>query len=164
MDWDKLRIFHAVAEAGSFTHAGPGQDERFVFPSMARQLVRIRRGAAEPVLRVGNLEVFRDFLDVRDVVRAYIRLMERGENRGIYNVCSGEAHSLLELVKRLIDLSETGARLEGDAERFRPVDIAVLFGDASRLRALGWEPELDLDRTLADLLAEAELASTAEVG
>lgn len=153
-----------VVVARSFNHAGPGQDERFVFPSMARQLVRIRRGAAEPVLRVGNLEVFRDFLDVRDVVDAYLLLMQRGVNRQVYNVCSGETHSLLELVKRLIEISETGARLEVDPERFRPVDIPVLFGDPSKLRALGWAPRLELERTLADLLAEAEVTTTAEVG
>lgn len=153
-----------VVVARSFNHAGPGQDERFVFPSMARQLVQIRRGLVEPVLRVGNLEVSRDFLDVRDVVRAYLLLMKRGDNRGIYNVCSGESHSLLTLVQRLIDLSETGARLEVDPERFRPVDIPVLFGDPGKLRALGWRAQIDLDRTLADLLAEAELTTTAEVG
>ena len=153
-----------VVVARSFNHAGPGQDERFVFPSMARQLVRIRRGGVEPVLRVGNLEVFRDFLDVRDVVQAYVLLMKRGANGESYNVCSGESHSLLRLVQRLIELSVTGARLEVDPERFRPVDIPVLFGDPGKLRALGWRPELDLDRTLADLLAEAELTTTAEVG
>jgi GDP-4-dehydro-6-deoxy-D-mannose reductase len=153
-----------VVIARSFNHAGPGQDERFVFPSMARQLMRIRRGDAEPVLRVGNLEVFRDFLDVRDVVRAYLLLMRRGENRGVYNVCSGVSRSLLEMVTRLVALSDTGARLEVDPERFRPVDIPVLYGDASRLRALGWKPEIELEQTLRDLLAEAELTTTAEVG
>ena len=153
-----------VVIARSFNHAGPGQDERFVFPSMARQLVRIRRGGREPVLRVGNLEVSRDFLDVRDVVRAYVLLMRAGSTGEVYNVCSGESHSLLALVQRLIDLSHTGARLEVDPERFRPVDIPVLFGDPGKLRALGWRAELDLDRTLADLLAEAELTTTAEVG
>lgn len=153
-----------VVVARSFNHAGPGQDERFVFPSMARQLMRMRREGAEPVLRVGNLDVFRDFLDVRDVVRAYVLLMKAGRTGEIYNVCSGESRSLLQLVQRLIDQSETGARLEVDPERFRPVDIPVLFGDPDKLRALGWRPEVDLDRTLAALLAEAELITTAEVG
>ena len=155
-----------VVIARSFNHAGPGQDERFVFPSMARQLMRIRRGDAgsDPVLRVGNLEVYRDFLDVRDVVRAYLLLMRRGENRVTYNVCSGVSRSLLEMVTRLVELSGSGARLEVDPERFRPVDIPVLYGDASRLRALGWAPEIELEQTLRDLLAEAELTTTAEVG
>jgi GDP-4-dehydro-6-deoxy-D-mannose reductase len=152
-----------VVIARSFNHAGPGQDERFVFPSMARQLVRIRRGGAEPVLRVGNLEVHRDFLDVRDVIRAYLLLMQCGENRGIYNVCSGTSHSLLSLVTRLIDISGTGARLEVDPDRFRPVDIPVLYGDPAKLQALGWRAKMDLDQTLHDLLAEAELTTTTEV-
>src|SRR5690606_10350791 len=133
-----------VVIARSFNHAGPGQDERFVFPSMARQLVRIRRGEAEPVLRVGNLEVYRDFLDVRDVVRAYLLLMERGRNRGVYNVCSGVTRSLKDMVTQLVEISATGARLEVDPERVRPVDIPVLYGDAGRLRRLGWTPEIGM--------------------
>lgn len=152
-----------VVVARSFNHAGPGQDERFVFPSLARQLVRIQRGESPPVLRVGNLEVQRDFLDVRDVVRAYLLLLERGENRGVYNVCSGVARSLREMVARLVELSETGARVEVDPERVRPVDIPVLSGDGSRLRALGWAPRIALDDTLRDLLSEAERTTTAEV-
>lgn len=167
----ELAALQAGAETGldvivarSFNHAGPGQDERFVFPSMARQLARIRRGEAEPLLRVGNLDVRRDFLDVRDVVRAYLLLLTRGENRGVYNVCSGESRSLLEMVTRLVELSDTGARLEVDPERFRPVDIPVLYGDGARLRALEWEPEIAMEQTLRDLLAEAERTMTAEVG
>ena len=152
-----------VVIARSFNHAGPGQDERFVFPSMARQLVRMRRGELEPVLRVGNLEVSRDFLDVRDVVRAYLLLMKRGRSRTVYNVCSGVSRSLLDMVRGLVELSNTGARLEVDPERFRPVDIPVLYGDPTRLRQLGWEPEVDLERTLRDLLDEAEQTTTAEV-
>ena len=68
------------------------------------------------------------------------------------------------MVTRLVELSGSGARLEVDPERFRPVDIPVLYGDASRLRALGWAPEIELEQTLRDLLAEAELTTTAEVG
>jgi GDP-4-dehydro-6-deoxy-D-mannose reductase len=167
----ELAALQAAAEGGvevvvarSFNHAGPGQDERFVFPSMARQLVRIRRGAAEPTLWVGNLSVRRDFLDVRDVVGAYLLLMKEAPSGGIYNVCSGEARSLQDMVQRLIELSGTRAKLEVDPARFRPVDIPVLFGDPAKLKRLGWEPEIGLERTLRDLLDEAERTTTAEVG
>jgi GDP-4-dehydro-6-deoxy-D-mannose reductase len=144
-----------VVIARSFNHAGPGQDARFIFPSMARQLASFRGGESEPVLRVGNLEARRDFLDVRDVASAYLQLMERGESGGIYNVCSGESHSLQELVEELVRISGSGARIEVDPKRFRPVDIPELRGDPSRLRDLGWEPKLPLRQTLADLYAEA---------
>jgi GDP-4-dehydro-6-deoxy-D-mannose reductase len=141
--------------ARSFNHIGPGQDARFVLPSFARQLVRMRQGGAEPVLRVGNLDVRRDFLDVRDVVQAYLAIMERGESGVVYNVCSGEDRSLRAIVEQLVRLSGTGARIEEDPERFRPADIPVLIGDPSRLRALGWEPRISLDCSLRDVLADA---------
>lgn len=141
--------------ARSFNHTGPGQDPRFAIASFARQLAAMGRGEAEPVLRVGNLEARRDFLDVRDVVRAYRLLLERGEPGGTYNVCSGVAHRLREVVDRMVALSGTGARVEVDPERVRPVDVPLLLGDAGRLRALGWEPEVPLERTLGDLLESA---------
>lgn len=144
-----------VVVARSFNHIGPGQDVRFALPSIARQLVRIQRGEAEPELRVGNLEARRDFLDVRDVVGAYVWLMRAGVAGEVYNVCSGEEHSLLEMVEKLVQLSATGARVVVDADRFRPADIPVLVGNPARLRALGWRPEIDLDRTLSDILEAA---------
>lgn len=148
-----------VVVARSFNHTGPGQDARFVLPSMARQLVRMRSEGDEPVLHVGNLDVWRDFLDVRDVVRAYLRLMEEGENGGVYNVCSGVARSLRELVETLIRLSGTGARVSVDPDRFRPVDVPLLVGDAHKLRSLGWAPEVELEETLRDLLADSGAAA-----
>jgi GDP-4-dehydro-6-deoxy-D-mannose reductase len=144
-----------VVTARSFNHTGPGQDGRFALPSFAAQLARIARGEAEPVLRVGNLEARRDFLDVRDVVRAYRLLLERGAVGAAYNVCSGEAHSLRELVESLIALSGLDVRIEVEAARVRPVDIPLLQGDPARLAALGWRPEIALRQTLADLLTAA---------
>jgi GDP-4-dehydro-6-deoxy-D-mannose reductase len=139
--------------ARSFNHTGPGQDARFSLPSFARQLADIARGDAEPVLRVGNLSARRDFLDVRDVVHAYRTLAERGEPGGVYNVCSGEARSIRSLVEELVELSGTGARVEVEPSRVRPVDVPLLCGDPARVRALGWEPRIPLRQTLTDLLA-----------
>lgn len=144
-----------VVIARSFNHIGPGQDDRFVVSSMARQLARIEMGVEEPVLRAGNLSVRRDFLDVRDAVSAYRCLMERGRDLTAYNVCSGVALSLADVVRRMIELSATGAKLELDPGRMRSVDIPSLVGDSSRLRGLGWTPQFDLDRTLRDLLSES---------
>lgn len=147
-----------VVVARSFNHTGPGHDPRFALPSFAHQLAAMRDGAREPVLRVGNLAVRRDLLDVRDVVRAYRLLAERGEPGETYNVCSGNAYELRELVEELIEISGTGARVEVDEERFRPVDLPLLVGDGSRLRALGWAPEIPIRRTLSDLLDAAHRA------
>ncbi len=149
-----------VVVARSFNHIGPGQEEQFALPGFVRQLIEIRQGKREPVLRVGNLEVYRDLLDVRDVVQAYLRLMEQGEPGGTYNVCSGEAHSLAALVAELVELSGTRARIEVDPARFRPVDLPLLMGDPQHLRALGWQPRIPMRRTLLDILDAAAAAET----
>ncbi|HEX5869149.1 MAG TPA: GDP-mannose 4,6-dehydratase, partial [Longimicrobium sp.] len=141
-----------VVVARSFNHTGPGQDPRFALASFARQLAIIRQEGSEPVLRVGNLSARRDLLDVRDVVRAYVRLVEAGEPGAVYNVCSGEARSMAEAVDELVELSGTDARVEVDPSRVRPVDVPLLLGDNGRLRGLGWAPEIPFRQTLADLL------------
>ncbi len=152
-----------VVVARSFNHIGPGQDERFVMASMAKQLAALRAlPVEERILRVGNLEVERDFLDVRDVARAYRFLMDEGAPGAAYNVCSGRAVSLRDIVERLVELSGSGARVEVEAARVRPADIPSLAGDNTRLRALGWEPRHGLDDTLRDLLAAAGAAAPAE--
>lgn len=142
-----------VVLARAFNHTGPGQDPRFALPSFARQLAEIRAGRAEPVLRVGNLSARRDLLDVRDVVRAYLRLVEAGAPGEAYNVASGEAHEMAEVVRTLVELSGTRARIEVDEDRVRPVDVPLLLGDAGKLRALGWAPRIPFRETLRDLLA-----------
>lgn len=141
-----------VVVARSFNHAGPGQDGRFVLPNLARQLAGWRDGDDPPTLRVGNLEPLRDFLDVRDVARAYVTLLEHGVNGEVYNVASGEARTMTAIVEELIRLSGSGARIEIDSERFRPIDIPLLVGDASKLRGLGWSPQIELAQTLGDLM------------
>lgn len=148
-----------VVVARSFNHTGPGQDPRFALPSFARQLARIAAGECEPVLQVGNLEARRDFLDVRDVVRAYRCLLEQGENGGTYNVCSGEARPLSDLLDELIELSGARVRVEIDPDRVRPVDVPLLVGNPDRLRGLGWRPEIPLRTTLADLFQAARHAT-----
>lgn len=151
--------------ARSFNHTGPGQDVRFALPSFAEQLARLKHGpeGAPRVLAVGNLTARRDYLDVRDVVRAYRLLAERGEDGAVYNVCRGTAYSLQDLVERLVRLSGTRAELSVQADRVRALDIPLLLGDATRLRALGWEPSIPLDATLADLLRAAEQRIAAEI-
>ena len=142
-----------VIVARVFNHTGPRQSQSFAASGMARQIAQIELGRAEPVLRVGNLDSARDLTDVRDTVRAYTMLMERGMPGTLYNVASGVAHRTQEVLDTLVGLARVPVRVEIDPERLRPNDIPVLVGDASRLRAAtGWSPQIPFARMLSDLL------------
>ena len=136
-----------------FNHTGPGQAPDFVVSSFAHQIAEIEANLREPVIMVGNLEAQRDFLDVRDVVRAYRMIMEKGKPGSAYNVCSGQAHAISELLDILLEISGMEIRVEQDACRQRPSDIPLLLGDNAQLkRETGWEPEIPIEKTLADTL------------
>ncbi|HOC41389.1 MAG TPA: GDP-mannose 4,6-dehydratase [Thermoanaerobaculales bacterium] len=136
-----------------FNHTGPRHPEQFVASSFARQIARIERGLQEPVIRVGNLDARRDFVDVRDVARAY-RLAARRDLRGeVFNVCSGRAVSIRQVLDLLRGLARCEVTVRTDPERMRPADIPLLIGDPRRFReATGWAPTIPIERTLADLL------------
>ena len=137
-----------------FNHTGPRQPPAFVAPSMARQIALIERGLVEPVIRVGNLDSRRDFTDVRDVVRAYVALMERGTSGEIYNVGSGAGRSIQSVLDGLRARSRSDVRIEIDPERLRPTETSALVADTTRLRAqTGWQPEISFDQMLEQLLA-----------
>jgi GDP-4-dehydro-6-deoxy-D-mannose reductase len=136
-----------------FNHTGPRQKPTFLAPSVAWQIALIERGTIRPVIKVGNLDSSRDVMDVRDTVRAYASLMNRGTAGCVYNVASGVARPVREIVDALIARSRVPIRVEQDASRFRPNDAAVLVGDARRLRkATGWIPEISFERMIDDLL------------
>ncbi len=142
-----------VVVARPFNHIGPRQTADFVASSVARQVALIEHGAMPPVLQVGNLSAQRDFTDVRDVVRAYIGMAERAARGDCFNVCSGRAVPIQELVHGLVTRSRVPIQVVVDPARFHPVDVPVLVGSADKLRrATGWTPEVPLDRTLDDLL------------
>ena len=142
-----------VILARPFNHAGPRQDPAFVTSSFARQIAGIEAGGLEPVLRVGNLMSRRDITDVRDVARAYRLLVERGTPGRAYNVCSGTAYLVADLLDRLVALSSAIIRIEPDPSRLRPSDTPTVLGDRARITAeIGWEPEIPIERTLQDLL------------
>jgi len=140
-----------VVIARSFNHTGAGQHRRFALPSFALQLAAIAAGDAEPVLHTGDLSVRRDFLDVRDVVAGYVHLMKKGEAGAAYNVSSGTAHSLADLLERLISISGVSVERREDRARQRPADIEVLAGSPERLEALGWRRCHSVDDMLATL-------------
>jgi GDP-4-dehydro-6-deoxy-D-mannose reductase len=137
----------------TFHHTGPGRGEAFAESSFARQLAEIEAGRRPPVLKVGNLEAVRDFADVRDVVRAYWLLLEKGEAGAVYNVCSGRGRRIRDLLDALLGASSARVEVRVDPERLRPSDVPAQVGDPSRLRAAtGWEPRIPLERALSDLL------------
>ena len=139
--------------ARPFNHAGPRQSHDFVTSSFAKQIAEIEAGAAEPVLRAGNLESQRDITDVRDTVRAYRAIVERGRPARPYNVCAGRAYRIRDLLDMLIGMSRSAVRLVEDPSRMRPSDNPLLLGDRSRITAeTGWLSEIPIERTLGDLL------------
>jgi GDP-4-dehydro-6-deoxy-D-mannose reductase len=143
----------SVVRVRPFNHVGPGQSPGFVVASLASRIVEARRLGASTV-PVGNLSARRDFTDVRDVVRAYRLLVDKGTPGEVYNVCSGRDVVVEEIARDLLRLADADLELVRDPELARPIDVPVVRGDPSKLRAAtGWAPEIDLDRTLGDVLA-----------
>jgi GDP-4-dehydro-6-deoxy-D-mannose reductase len=136
-----------------FNHAGPRQDPAFVIASFAQQIARIEYGTQPPILKVGNLAARRDFTDVRDMVRAYRLALEKGKPGEVYNLGSGVAPRLRDLLTRLLRMTTARITVEVDAARRRPAEAAVYVCDARRFRRrTGWRAEIPLDRTLRDTL------------
>jgi len=146
---DGMRVIHARP----FNHFGPGQREGFVVADFASQIVRIESGAGEPVIKVGNLSAVRDFTDVRDVVRAYLLLLESDIESGVYNISSMVPREIRWILDRLIASAKTAIRVEVDPEKLRPVEIPVYVGSSKKLeQAVGWKPQYDIERSLQETL------------
>jgi GDP-4-dehydro-6-deoxy-D-mannose reductase len=146
----------AVVIARAFNHIGPGQAPTFAAASFARQIAAVERGEAPPVIAVGNLDARRDLTDVRDTVRAYRLLMAHGAPGVPYNVCSGRAYAVREILDGLLRLSSVAVEVRVDPARLRPDDNPLVLGNPARLQACtGWTPRLAIDETLRDVLADA---------
>jgi GDP-4-dehydro-6-deoxy-D-mannose reductase len=144
----------SVALARPFNHVGPRQDPHFVASGFARRIADIERGQWPPQIAVGNLEARRDLTDVRDTVRAYQLILERGQPGRPYNVCSGRALQIGELLDMLLARARVPISVKVDPARYRPNDTPLLLGDPARLRdELGWTPTIPIEQTLDDLLA-----------
>jgi GDP-4-dehydro-6-deoxy-D-mannose reductase len=135
-----------------FNHVGAGQSTGFVCADFAKQIAAIKLGKVEPVLHVGNLAPVRDFTDVRDTVEAYWKVATQGIPGEVYNVSSNHPVGMHEIVSMLCDLAGIPVRIEVDQEKFRPIETLRLFGDSSKLRALGWMPRITFTQTLSDIL------------
>lgn len=137
-----------------FNHIGPGQTDRFVVASFARQVAEIKLGQRAPVIEIGDVDVTRDFTDARDVVEAYLRLLEHGVAGETYNVCSGREVWIRDLLPMLFDLAAVDARTARDPALMRPAEQKRLLGSYEKLhRCTGWAPTTPLRASLADALA-----------
>jgi GDP-4-dehydro-6-deoxy-D-mannose reductase len=142
-----------VTIARAFNHFGPRQDPYFVASGFARRIADIEHGRWEPEISVGNLDARRDLTDVRDTVRAYRLILERGVPGRRYNVCSGRAIAIRDLLDQLIARARVPVEVRVDPARYRPNDTPLLLGDPGRLHdELGWTAEIPIEQTLDDLL------------
>jgi GDP-4-dehydro-6-deoxy-D-mannose reductase len=134
-------------------HIGPGQPASFATADWSRQIALAEAGRQEPVVKTGNLSGEREFGDVRDVIRAYQAVLEKGTPGEAYNVATGDPHRLGEVLDLLVGMAKVDISVETDPEKLRPVDFPVLYGDAGKLeRATGWKPKYRIEDTLADVL------------
>jgi GDP-4-dehydro-6-deoxy-D-mannose reductase len=154
--WSQLEKF-ALVMTRSFNHIGPGQSERFVVSDFAKQVIEIKQGRRKPILNVGDIDVTRDFTDVRDAASAYALLLERGGNGETYNVCSGVERSIRSILVRLLELANVDARIEQDATRLRIGEQRRFRGSYEKLhRDTGWVPAITIDHSLLDILQNWE--------
>jgi GDP-4-dehydro-6-deoxy-D-mannose reductase len=138
-----------VIIARPFNHIGPGQNASFALPAFAKQLKAIQRGEQPPVLQVGNLETTRDFCDVRDIVRGYLLLLEKGQKGEIYNLCSGRAQQMKDVLKRLIAISGLDVTIATDPNLVRGRDQKRIVGSFNKIyQHTGWQPTIALEESL----------------
>lgn len=148
----KRENLHIVI-ARPFPHTGPGQPADFVCSDWAKQIALIEKRKKSPIIEVGNLELRRDYSDVRDIVRAYDLLLQKGKPGNIYNICSGKAPSLEEILRTLLSFTACKIDIHADPNKIRKADIPYLAGSNKKIsRETGWVPRLPLEITLRDLL------------
>jgi GDP-4-dehydro-6-deoxy-D-mannose reductase len=143
-----------IVRTRAFNHEGPRRADVFVTSNFARQVAEIEAGVREPVMFVGDLKPKRDYSDVRDIVRGYWSLLERGEPGEVYNLCSGRSWAIQQVLDFLLERSRVKSiAVRTDPARLRPSDVMELEGDPSKIeRATGWKVEIPFERTLTELL------------
>jgi len=142
-----------IVRVRPFNHIGPRQSPQYAVAHFAKQIADIERGQQPPVLKTGDLRPERDLTDVRDIVRAYVLLMQKGQIGEVYNAGTGNAHAMEDVVKRLLGLARVAIQVEQRVEPARAADNLLVRADASRLRReIGWQPRIPLEQTLADTL------------
>ncbi|ARC82775.1 GDP-6-deoxy-D-mannose reductase [Pseudomonas aeruginosa] len=146
-----------VLVARPFNHIGPGQKDSFVIASAARQIARMKQGLQANRLEVGDIDVSRDFLDVQDVLSAYLRLLSHGEAGAVYNVCSGQEQKIRELIELLADIAQVELEIVQDPARMRRAEQRRVRGSHARLHdSTGWKPEITIKQSLRAILSDWE--------
>lgn len=149
---NEFKDLHIVISR-SFNHTGPGQIETFVLPDFAKQTAEAQKGLRNPVIYTGDLDIVRDFSDVRDIVRAYRLLLGQGKRGNVYNVGSGRGYRLKDLLNILIDYSKIDIQIIQNSDKLRPVEIMEMIADISKLKErIDWIPDHSMEDTLKDLL------------
>ncbi len=142
-----------IVTARAFNHIGPGQNPAFVVADFCKQVAEIEKAAILPVIKVGNLSSKRDFTDVRDIVRAYCVLIQKGQSGEIYNVGSGKSVEINEILKLIISMSTKDIAVETDLNKFRPSDTPEIKADIEKITAdTGWTPQIPLEASIKDTL------------
>lgn len=142
-----------IVRVRPFNHIGPRQSPNFVVAAFAQKIAQIEKGKCEPIISVGNLEARRDFTDVRDMVRAYVLAIEKGEVGLVYNIGSEKSYKISEILDELIKLSKVKIKVRVDRDLLRPVDIPELLCDARKFKKLtNWKPQIPIEVTLKDTL------------
>ncbi|NPE30016.1 GDP-mannose 4,6-dehydratase [Methanococcoides sp. SA1] len=142
-----------IVRVRSFNLTGPGRSSNYALSSFAKQIANIEKGLIKNTLSVGNLNVKRDYTDVRDAMKAYFQIALKSKPGAVYNLCSGNAHNLNDLLEILVSLSTLDVNIKVDESKFRPSDLPTMVGDNSKIKTeIGWVPEIDIYETLQDLL------------
>ncbi len=142
-----------IVRTRGFNHTGPRRGDTFAESTFAKQIALIEKGKQEPVIHVGNLEASRDYTDVRDMVKGYLLSVEKCDPGDVYNICTGSAIKIGDMLKLLLSFSKVKVDIKEDPARMRPSDVPVLLGDNSKFVAkTGWKPEIPFEKTMEDLL------------
>ncbi|MEP9319314.1 GDP-mannose 4,6-dehydratase [Pseudomonas sp. LABIM340] len=149
--------------ARPFNHVGMGQKADFVIPAVARQLARIRHGLQDACIEVGDIDVTRDFLDVRDVLSAYFALLEKGRSGEVYNVCSGQEYRLRDLIAQMATLAGVELQIRQDPQKLRKAEQRRVRGSNAKLQSeTGWKPAHGMEQILRDVLADWDVRALQE--
>ena len=142
-----------IVRVRSFNLTGPGRPQTYALSSFAYQIAKIENKMCKNIISVGNLDVTRDYTDVRDAVNGYYELALKAKPGTVYNLCSGKAYNLRELLDALISFSTIDVNVEMDNSKFRPSDLPIMLGDNTKIKTdIGWAPKIDINTTLNDLL------------
>lgn len=140
--------------ARPFNHIGPGQGPGFIVPDLAKQIIEVEKGTSQQIL-VGNLDAQRDYTDVRDIVRAYRLLLQKGRAGETYNICSGQAHSGHDILSGLLASTDCKPQIQQDLSKMRPSDNPLIYGSRQKLTDdTGWQPVISIETTLADVIVD----------